>query len=146
MCECIILLCLLEEKDLSWNCILCLTMSYVCKEINDISVLGLCTNIGLHIPGSVFWRGDSSYLQDFWNTYNVLAVPDLTKDGVSDLILAHGGDARFPPQVSSQRTITLAHRHRLRQIPSMLRIYYSRGCADTCVTLLLHIHDIYIYI
>jgi hypothetical protein len=51
------------------------------------------------VLGTVHWTGDSSYLDETWNTYAPLIVPDFTQDGVPELIVAHGGDPSFLPQV-----------------------------------------------
>jgi len=49
--------------------------------------------------GHVFWRGDQSQMEEIWNIYNVLIIPDMNQDGVLDLVVAHGGDPTFPPEV-----------------------------------------------
>ena len=40
-------------------------------------------------------------MEENWNTYNVLVIPDMNKDGVPDLVVAHGGDPSFPPEVNN---------------------------------------------
>ena len=51
--------------------------------------------------GRVLWEGDTSVLKDTWNTYNVLILPDLTGDGVGEVLLPHGGDPSFSPTVTN---------------------------------------------
>lgn len=38
-------------------------------------------------------------MEEIWNIYNVLIIPDMNQDGVLDLVVAHGGDPTFPPEV-----------------------------------------------
>lgn len=47
----------------------------------------------------MLWSEDLSVTGDGWNTYNVLILPDLTGDGVAEVILPNGGDPKFEPQV-----------------------------------------------
>ena len=53
------------------------------------------------LVGEVFWTGEDRVMVDKWNSYNVLILPDFTNDGVPELLLAHGGDLTFPPEVCS---------------------------------------------
>ncbi|KAK2166849.1 hypothetical protein LSH36_34g01067 [Paralvinella palmiformis] len=53
--------------------------------------------------GHVFWRGDQSQMEEIWNIYNVLIIPDMNQDGVLDLVVAHGGDPTFPPEVTDRK-------------------------------------------
>ncbi|ELT88975.1 hypothetical protein CAPTEDRAFT_188461 [Capitella teleta] len=48
--------------------------------------------------GTVLWNGDRNALEDTWNTYAPLLVPDFTQDGIPELVVAHGGDPNFLPQ------------------------------------------------
>lgn len=57
--------------------------------------------------GTVLWRGDNIDLEDKWNVYNALVIPDITHDGVGDVILPHGGDPKYPPTVSAQGGIRI---------------------------------------
>ena len=68
------------------------------------SVLCLCSSqcfIVVLIVGSVLWREDLSVTGDGWNTYNVLVLPDLTNDGIPEVILPNGGDPKYEPEVST---------------------------------------------
>ncbi|XP_078690819.1 protein FAM234A-like isoform X2 [Branchiostoma floridae x Branchiostoma belcheri] len=45
--------------------------------------------------GEVLWRVDPTLVDHHWNFYMPQLVPDLDRDGVPDLVAAHGGDLRF---------------------------------------------------
>ena len=51
------------------------------------------------ISGSVLWGEDLEVTGDAWNTYNVVVLPDLTGDGIPEVLLPNGGDPKFDPEV-----------------------------------------------
>ena len=49
--------------------------------------------------GAVLWNIDPNVVHPTWNFYNSLVMPDLTQDGVPEVLFSHGGDPRFEASV-----------------------------------------------
>ena len=53
----------------------------------------------LFFSGKVLWQVDKTVVQQRWNFYNALILPDLTEDGVPEVVLSHGGDPKYRAKV-----------------------------------------------
>ena len=55
--------------------------------------------------GDVFWIGDETAIEGAWNTFGVTILPDLDGDGIPEVLLPHGGDPKYGPNVSDSAII-----------------------------------------
>lgn len=56
-------------------------------------------------PGEHLWKAERTYLKRQWNVYQVSALPDLDGDGVPEILVPHGGEPSFPPEVRTYLTV-----------------------------------------
>ncbi len=60
-------------------------------------------NVHVLIAGAVLWSVDAQHMNVDWNVYQALPLPDWDADGVPELLVAHGGDFKYGPEVRGAR-------------------------------------------
>ena len=48
------------------------------------------------------WNVEDKFLNIDWSVYQALPLPDWDNDGISELLVAHGGDFKYGPEVKSE--------------------------------------------
>ena len=62
----------------------------------------VCSTAFVFASGDVFWIGDETAIEGAWNTFGVTILPDLDGDGIPEVLLPHGGDPKYGPNVSEK--------------------------------------------
>ena len=55
--------------------------------------------------GKVLWESHSNFLKENWNIYNPVILPiDIDKDGVNEIVIAHGGNPTIPSHIKERES------------------------------------------
>ena len=55
--------------------------------------------------GAVLWNVEDKFLNIDWNVYQALPLPDWDNDGIPELLVAHGGDFKYGPEVKNKSQV-----------------------------------------
>ena len=55
----------------------------------------------------MLWNVESKFINIDWNVYQALPLPDWDNDGIPELLVAHGGDFKYGPEVNSRQSTTI---------------------------------------
>ncbi len=50
----------------------------------------------------MLWNVETKYINIDWNVHQPLRLPDWDDDGVAELLVAHGGEYKYGPEVKHQ--------------------------------------------